>query len=139
MDIRPTLVAPDDDPYLWLEEIDGAEAVAWVERQNAATLQRYGDASFAKDRDVLRVLLDSPDNLPYVRRRATFLYNFWKDAANPRGLWRRTTLESYRNDTPHWDVLLDIDALAKAEGEDWIWHGADTIPGTHDRAILHLS
>lgn len=139
MDIRPTLAAPDDDPYLWLEEIDGAEAVAWVERQNVATLQRYGDAAFAKDRDALRVLLDSPDNLPYVRRRGAHLYNFWKDAANPRGLWRRTTLDSYRSDAPQWDVLLDLDALAKAQGEDWIWHGADTIPGTHDRAILHLS
>ncbi len=139
MDIRPTLAAPDDDPYLWLEEIDGAEAIAWVERQNAATLRKYGDASFARDRDALRVLLDSPDNLPYVRRRGAFLYNFWKDAANPRGLWRRTTLDSYRSAAPQWDVLLDLDVLAKAEGEDWVWHGADTIPGTHDRAILHLS
>lgn len=139
MEIRPTLAAPDDDPYLWLEEIDGAEAVAWVERQNAVTLRRYGDAGFARDRDALRVLLDSPDNLPYVRRRGAFLYNYWKDATNPRGLWRRTTLDSYRTDTPQWDVLLDLDALATAEDEDWIWHGADTIPGTHDRAILHLS
>src|SRR5262249_17532176 len=131
--------APDDDPYLWLEEVDGPRAVAWVEEQNSQTLARFGDARFAQDRDTLRALLDQPDNLPFVKRRGAHLYNFWKDAANPRGLWRRTTLASYRSDVPQWEVLLDLDALAKAEGEDWIWQGAVTLPGTHDRALLRLS
>lgn len=139
MDIRPTLLAPDDDPHLWLEEVDGPRAVAWVEDQNRRTLARYGDARFAADRDTLRTLLDRPDSLPFVKRRGAFLYNFWKDAANPRGLWRRTTLESYRSDAPQWEVLLDLDALAKAEGEDWIWQGGITLPGAHDRAMLRLS
>ncbi|HKM72126.1 MAG TPA: S9 family peptidase, partial [Stellaceae bacterium] len=138
-DPRPTLEAPDDDPYLWLEEIDGERALAWVETQNAATLARFGDARFAADRDMLAAIFDRPDNIPLIGRRGTRVFNFWKDASHPRGLWRATTLDSYRGEAPEWEVLLDLDALAAREGEDWTWSGAATIPGTHDRAILMLS
>ena len=83
--------------------------------------------------------LDRPDKIPYIGRRGPYFYNFWTDAQHPRGLWRRTTPESFRLEQPAWEILLDIDALAAAEGEDWIWSGAATRPGTHDRAILRLS
>jgi prolyl oligopeptidase len=139
LDPRPTLEAPDDDPYLWLEEIDGERALVWVDAQNAATLARFGDARFAADRDTLAAIFDRPDNIPLIGRRGTRVFNFWKDAAHPRGLWRTTTLDSYRSEQPEWDILLDLDALAAKEGEDWTWSGAATIPGSHDRAIVKLS
>jgi len=138
-DPRPTLEAPDDDPYLWLEEIDGKGALAWVETQNAATLTRFGDQRFAADRDALAAIFDRPDNIPLIARRGMRVFNFWKDAAHPRGLWRTTTLDSYRREPPEWGILLDLDALAAKEGEDWTWSGAATIHGTHDRAMLMLS
>ena len=139
VDARPTVAAPDDDPYLWLEEVEGARALAWVEAENSVTLEKFGNATFASDRDALATLLDRPDHIPFVVRRGRHLYNYWKDASNPRGLWRRTTLDSFRTDQPAWEVLLDVDALAAKEKEDWIWQGASTLPGTHDRAILSLS
>ena len=139
IDARPTVAAPDDDPYLWLEDVEGAGALAWVEAQNRATLAKFGNAAFARDRDTLAGILDRPDNIPFVVRRGPYLYNFWKDARNPRGLWRRTTLDSFRMEQPEWDIILDIDALAAQENEDWVWHGASTLPGTHDLAILSLS
>jgi len=139
VDPRPTLAAPDDDPYLWLEEIEGARALAWVEAQNARTLGRFGTARYQADRDALAAIYDRPDNIPYVVRRGAHLYNFWKDARNPRGLWRRTTLASFRGRQPEWEILLDLDRLAVEENEDWIWGGSSTLPGTHDRAILRLS
>ena len=139
IDPRPTLAAPDDDPYLWLEEIDGERALTWVEAQNAATLTRFGDARFAADRDILAAIFDRPDNIPLIGRRGARVFNFWKDAERPRGLWRATTLDSYRSEAPEWDILLDLDALAAREGEDWIWSGAATLPGSHDRALLMLS
>ena len=138
-DPRPTIEAPDDDPYLSLEEIDGERALAWVETQNAATLARFGDARFAADRDVLAAIFDRPDNIPIIARRRSRLFNFWKDAAHPRGLWRATSLDSYRSEQPQWDILLDLDALAAKEGEDWTWNGASTLPDSHDRAMLMLS
>ncbi len=139
LDARPTVAEPDDDPYLWLEDIEGERALAWVAAENDRTLKTFGGAEFAADRDTLAAILDRPDKLPLVARRGPWLYNFWLDAKNPRGLWRRTTLESFRLDRPAWEILLDVDALATAEGEDWIWGGAATRPGTHDRAILRLS
>ena len=139
VDARPTVAAPDDDPYLWLEEIEGARALAWVAAQNSATLAAFGNATFASDRDTLAALLDRPDHIPFVVRRGQHLYNFWRDANNPRGLWRRTTLDSFRTEQPAWEVLLDVDALASRDKEDWLWHGASTLPVTHDRAMLSLS
>jgi len=138
-DPRPTIEAPDDDPYLWLEEIDGERALAWVEAQNAAILARFGDDRFAADRDTLAAIFDRPDNIPVIAKRGTKVFNFWKDAEHPRGLWRATSLDSYRSKEPDWDILLDLDALAAKEGEDWTWSGAATIPGSHERAIVMLS
>ena len=138
-DPRPTLAVPDDDPYLWLEDIDGPAAIAWADAQSAATLARFGGPATEADADTLAAILDRPDNIPFVTRRGAHLFNFWRDAANPRGLWRRTTLDDYRRAAPSWDVLLDLDALAAAEGEDWVWGGAGVLPGTHDRAMVRLS
>src|ERR1700680_3393592 len=111
IDPRPTIEAPDDDPYLWLEEIDSERALSWVEAQNAATLARFGDRRFEADRDTLAAIYDRPDNIPVIARRGAKVFNFWKDAEHPRGLWRATTLDSYRNKEPDWDILLDLDAL----------------------------
>lgn len=139
IDPRPTVDAPDDDPYIWLEDIDGEASLAWVETQNARTLSRYAQPGFVSDRDTLAAIFDRPDNIPYVARRGGLLYNFWRDAEHVRGLWRRTTLASFQEDAPEWEVLLDLDAFATAEGEDWIWAGASTLPPAHDRAMLRLS
>jgi len=135
----PNLENPDADPWLWLEEVDGKRALEWVDAQTATTVARLAGPDFERDRAALLAILDRPDNLPVVTRRGGLLYNFWRDAGHPRGLWRRTTLESYRRAEPEWDVLLDIDALATAEGEDWVWQGAATLPPGHDRALLRLS
>ena len=135
----PSLTDPDNDPWLWLEEVEGRRATVWADEQTAASVRRFGGAQYEADREALRTLLDRPDNLPMPARRGGLLYNFWKDAAHPRGLWRRTTLGSYRTDAPEWDVLLDLDALAALEGEDWVWMGASTLPPQHERAILRLS
>jgi prolyl oligopeptidase len=139
IDDRPTIAAPDDDPYLWLEEIEGERAIAFVEQQNKRTLEGFGDAGFADDRDTLAAIYDRPDNIPYVMRRGGLLYNLWKDTDNPRGLWRRTTLEEFRRSSPKWDVLLNLDKLAAEENQDWLLNWTQTLPPTHARAILSLS
>jgi prolyl oligopeptidase len=139
VDPRPTVEAPDDDPYLWLEDIEGARALQWVAQQNAATLQRFADARFAADRDVLKAIFDRPENIPYIARAGARVLNFWRDAAHSRGLWRMTSLQSFRTESPDWQVLLDMDALAAKEGEDWVFAGAAVCPRTHHRAIIRLS
>ena len=135
----PDLATPDDDPFLWLEEVEGARATAWVDERSAETERRFGGPRRDADAASLAALLDRPDKIPGVIRRGPHLYNLWQDAAHPRGLWRRTTLDSYRGAEPAWEVLLDVDALARDEGEDWVYAGATVEPGARRRAILRLS
>ena len=103
--------------------------------RNEPTLAEFGDAEFERMRAEALEVLDTDARIPYVRRRGEYLYNFWRDAANPRGLWRRTTLDSYRTDSPEWDVLIDVDELGRADDEKWVWAGAGVIePELHARA-----
>lgn len=127
------------DPYLWLEDVTGADALEWVRSHNEPTLTELGGAEFEAMRAQALDVLDTDARIPYVRRRGEHLYNFWRDEANPRGLWRRTTLESYRSESPVWDVVIDVDALAAADGENWVWAGADVIEPDHSRALVSLS
>ncbi|MCP3475797.1 prolyl oligopeptidase family serine peptidase [Bradyrhizobium sp. CCGUVB1N3] len=135
---KPSLSAPDDDPYLRLEEIEGSRALDFVEQQNGKTLQVFGGATFTQDRDELASIYDRADNIPYVSRHGDHLYNLWKDADSPRGLWRRTTLEEFRKSKPSWDVLLDMDRLAAIEGEDWLVSWTAMLPGS-SQVMLALS
>ena len=129
----------DDDPYLWLEDIDGDAALDWVRHRNDGTVAEFGGAEFDRMRAEALGVLDTDTRIPYVRRRGPYLYNFWRDAANPRGLWRRTTLDSYRTDSPDWDVIVDLDELAGSESENWVWAGADVIEPDHSLALISLS
>ena len=121
----PPAAAPmttDTDPFLWLEDVTGERALAWVRGRNALTeaalMARPG---FAEREKAIREVLDS------------------RDAANPRGLWRRTTLEEYRKPQPAWESVLDLDALGKAEGENWVWGGATCHGPAYRRCLLQLS
>jgi prolyl oligopeptidase len=128
-----------DDPYLWLEDITGEDALDWVRARNEPTVAEFSGEQFEQMRAEALEVLDTDARIPYVRRRGEYLYNFWRDAANPRGLWRRTTLDSYRSDSPDWDVLIDVDALARADDENWVWAGATVIEPDHTRALIGLS
>ncbi|OKO89072.1 peptidase S9 [Bradyrhizobium sp. NAS80.1] len=138
VDDRPTLSAPDDDPWLWLEEIEGVRALDFVERQNCLTLEKFGGAAFQRDRDILAAIYDRPDNIPYVGQSGGLLHNTWKDAEHPRGIWRRTTLDEFRKATPTWETILDVDQFAASEAEDWLLHGTASRPG-YTRVMLSLS
>ena len=133
-------VAVPDDPYLWLEALDAPEVVRWVTDRNTETLTGLAGEGFARTRDVIREVLDNKDRIPYPGWRGDgFYYDFWTDADHPRGLWRRTTPDQYRLDEPEWDVLLDVDALNEAEGENWTWGGVTVLRPTFDRCLISLS
>ncbi|WP_431905682.1 prolyl oligopeptidase family serine peptidase [Amycolatopsis thermoflava] len=130
----------DEDPYLWLEDVTGERALDWVRQRNAESVAELtGGTRFEQLRDEAREVLDADDRIPYIRRRGEYFYNFWQDAAHPRGLWRRTTLDSYRTERPEWEVLLDVDALAEAEGENWVWQGAAVLRPSYRRGLAELS
>ena len=133
------MVPVDSDPHLWLEDITGDDALKWVEAHNEPTLADLGGERFEQMRTEALEVLDTDSRIPYVRRRGEYLYNFWRDATNPRGLWRRTTLDSYRTADPDWDVLIDVDELAAEDDENWVWAGADVIEPDLTLALVGLS
>jgi len=128
------------DPFLWLEEVQGERALAWVHARNAesrAVLERH--PRFAAMRSGFQAILDSADKIPQVSRRGAWFYNLWRDAAHPRGLWRRTSLASFSTPAPDWETVLDLDALASAEGENWVWGGATALGPAYRRCLVQLS
>ncbi|MER7560300.1 prolyl oligopeptidase family serine peptidase [Nocardioides sp. NPDC126508] len=140
MEITTPLDPTAEDPFGWLEEVEGADALAWVRARNEEAHAGVGaDPVFAKIEAQILEVLDSDDRVPDVSRLGEHLYNFWRDADHERGIWRRTTPESYRTDEPEWEILLDLDALAAEEGESWVWHGASVLrpePGEPWRKVL---
>jgi prolyl oligopeptidase len=137
----PAAIAPTpSDPYLWLEEVQGEKALAWVRARNAESAAVL-DASpgFAGLEQRLLSILDSKAQIPYLQKLGDRYYNLWKDARNPRGLWRRTTLEEYRKAEPRWETVLDLDALGAAEKENWTWGGATCLKPAYRRCLVQLS
>ncbi|MEU4426326.1 prolyl oligopeptidase family serine peptidase [Actinoplanes sp. NPDC024001] len=129
-----------DDAYLWLEALDAPDATQWAAERSAETLAALAGEDLDRMTDAVREVLDSKDRIPVPGWRGDgFLYDFWQDADHPRGLWRRTTLEQFRRDEPEWDVLLDVDALNAAEGENWTWGGVTVLRPGYDRCLVKLS
>jgi prolyl oligopeptidase len=131
---------PPDDPYLWLEDVEGTKPLEWVEAQNKVSLAELTAApGYQALYDRLLAINDSRARIPAVVKRGAFYYNFWQDKTNPRGLWRRTTPEDYRNDNPKWETVLDLDALARDEKQNWVWSAPVPLYPNYDRYLLRLS
>jgi len=130
----------DDDPYLWLEDVEGQKALAWVEEQNQHSLE-YLEAlpTFEAFRQRNLEIYDSDERIAFPALRGDYVYNYWKDADNKRGIWRRTTLADYAAGKSNWDVILDLDALADEDGEDWVWKGSTCLRPEYRHCLLQLS
>src|SRR5215471_16081336 len=128
------------DPYLWLEDVGGDKALAWVKARNAeSTGELTKTEGFKKLEERLLRILDSTDKIPFVSKDGEFYYNFWRDAKNKRGLWRRTTLAEYRKAKPAWETVIDLDKLGEEEKENWVWHGVTFLHPEYKRCLVSLS
>jgi prolyl oligopeptidase len=138
--LEPRAAGAEEDPYLWLEEIDGLKALDWVRARNAESAERLRAQPEFEPlyRDALAIL-DAPSRIPTLSQRGRSLYNLWKDEHHPRGLYRRTTLDELRKPEPAWEVVLDVDALAKAEGKPWVFRGLECLPPENRDCLAHLS
>ncbi|WP_348631952.1 prolyl oligopeptidase family serine peptidase [Pontixanthobacter sp. CEM42] len=131
---------PDEDPYIWLEEARSDEALAWVRAENERTNSMLAtDPRFEKLKGDALAILDSEDRVPYVGFSKFGLVNFWQDKENPKGILRRTTRESYKTDNPEWETILDVDALAAAEGKEWVYKGSSCLPPDGRMCMISLS
>jgi prolyl oligopeptidase len=132
--------APADDPYLWLEDVTGDKALDWVKKQNAVSQKELeAEPGFGPLRDRLKSILDSKEKIAFPSVMGSFIYNFWKDDEHPRGIWRRTSLAELKKKKPKWEVVIDVDALGKAESESWVWHGASCLFPKYEKCLVSLS
>lgn len=129
-----------NDQYLWLEVIDDAQALAWVEKRNSSAVAQIASSSdFNSLSNKIRAMLDSDERIPAFVVHGEYLYNFWQDAEHIKGIWRRTTLDEYTKKQPNWSLLLSVDELAEHEEEEWVWKGHSILRPECDRALIHLS
>ena len=138
-DLSPAGVRAADD-HLALEEVEGTEAMAFVRAANERSLTALtGDRRYETFRAEAFDILSSTARIPGPSFLGSGIGNFWQDAANPKGIWRRTTLDSYGTETPEWETLVDIDALSRAESKDWVWKGARCLAPDETRCLISLS
>ena len=133
-------LSTDEDPYLWLEDVSGDRALRWVRQRNRETNRAWAErASFKGLRERLLAVFDSEDRIPGISKMGDYYYNFWRDTDHPRGVWRRTTLEEYRKADPDWETVLDLDALARKEKENWVLGGFNCRQPDYRRCLIGLS
>ena len=138
--VAAPVMAATETPFEWLEQVDSVRSMDWVRAENAKTLPVLtGDARFAPLQAEALKILSASDRIATPAFVGDQVFNFWQDATHVRGVWRRTSLASYRTADPRWETVLDLDALATAEHANWIWKGADCRPVTHDRCLVELS
>jgi prolyl oligopeptidase len=130
----------DEDPYLWLEEVEGERALEWVKARNALTKERYeGQALFQEIYKTSLDTLDSDEKLIYPSMLGDYVYNFWRDAKNERGLLRRADRLAFVRGEPQWETVLSVDELAQAEDENWVYKGHQALPPDYRRTLVWLS
>lgn len=127
------------DPYLWLEDRNGADAVAWAQAESEVSKNNFEkDPRFQQCSQEIFDLLTSKDKIPMVQLFDGYAYNLWQDDKHKRGLWRRTMIQDYKNADPKWEVLLDIDELAQKENQPWVYKSCTQMQG-YDHCILSLA
>jgi prolyl oligopeptidase len=130
----------DSDPFQWLEEVEGKEQLDWVRSQNARTLKELqADPLYAELQKEALEILTSKQRLPIGEIHGGHVYNFWQDEQHVRGIWRRAPVDSYRAGAPEWDTLLDVDALAAAESENWVSQNTNCLSPEYERCLVSLS
>ena len=135
-----TMAHAQEDPYIWLEDVTGDKPMAWVKEQNAVSVKELeGRPEFKQMHERLVAIYNSRERIPSVSKRGDYLYNFWQDAQNPRGVWRRTWLEEYRKKDPKWEAVLDIGKLSADENEKWVFKGASCLYPDYTRCLVTLS
>lgn len=128
------------DSYLWLEEVEGRQALEFARTHNERTLSRLTkDPLYKALEKESRTILLAEDRIPWPSVRNGWAYNFWQDDQHVRGVWRRVRVDDYQKDKIRWETILDLDELAQREKENWVFQGASCLPPLHRRCLLTLS
>ena len=128
------------DPYIWLEDVNSEKSLAWVKSHNQRTVDELqSKTTYERVRESALAIMAATDKIPMISFRKNYVYNFWTDQKNPRGLYRRTTYADYKTAHPHWEIVLDVDQLGKAEGKSWVFHGCSFFEAETNHCLMMLS
>ncbi len=128
------------DKYAWLEDVSGDRSMDWVKAENAKTdAVLKADPRYQANFDAALKVAEDPHRLPIPSLRGDEVYNQWRDAKNPRGLLRKTTLADYSKPEPQWQTVIDFDALGKAEGVGWVSKGLSCLYPYERYCTVNLS
>lgn len=128
------------DPYIWLEDIDGTQSMQWVNKTNKTTDDKLTHNKLYKELYLQALtVLNSKSRLPSVSQNGKWLYNFWQDEKNPRGLYRRTTLKEFKQTQPKWETVLDMDKYSHAHEKNYDYHGMTCLPPEGVDCLVFLS
>lgn len=134
------LAQDHDDPFLWLEKIESQKSMDWVKAQDSITvkaLKQYPEFENIYKKNL--EIYNSKERIADPQIVGKFIYNFWQDSLNERGIWRRTLFTDYMDTSPKWETVLDLDSLSKADNIMWVFKGADFLYPNFDVCLLNLS
>ena len=136
----PTQKITLNDPYLWLEEIESPRSLEFAKKENEMTLSKLKmEKKFETIKNELTKIAYDKNRIPWAYPVNGMFYNFWRDKKSVRGVWRRTSLKEYQKNQPKWEVILDLDLLAKNENENWVWSGSSCLPPKYELCLISLS
>ena len=129
-----------EDTFQWLEEIDGEKQLEWVDAHNKTTLDYIYKIEGYQDRyDFVYGVLTSEHKIAYPQLEGDYIYNFWQDGNNPRGIFRRIPVQSYLVQGTNWEILIDLDSLSASDSINWVFKGVQFAPFSNNRCIVGLS
>lgn len=130
-----------EDKYLWLEEVEGEKALSWVKGHNERSLKKLqSDNRYKKLEEDALAIIRAKDRLTFGGYSDGFVSNFWQDATQVRGVWRRSDFASWKAQNPKWETILDFDKLSKDEGKNWVYKGSNCLdPNDNWNTICLLS
>lgn len=138
--IIPTVFSQPEDPFIWLEDIDGDKAMEFVATQNKITYDLLSNQpEYQSIYDASLAIYNSEDRIIYPTVHGDYIYNFWQDAEHVRGIWRRTSTGNYLNGNANWEILLDLDSMSATDSVMWVFKGAEGLYPNYDRFLVNLS
>ncbi len=137
---QSTAQTGEEDPYLWLEEIEGEKQLDWVREQNAVSIEVLeAQPGYTSLKDRYIEAFNDKDRIAFPSLVGDYVYNLWQDENNERGLWRRMLKADYLAHKESWETVLDLDQLSEQEGRKWVFAGASWLGPENKKCLIYLS
>jgi prolyl oligopeptidase len=112
----------------------------WVNAENARSMKVFeSDPHWQPFVEEAVKLAGNPERLPVPILRGTEAYNSWRDKDHPRGVLRKTTVADYVSPNPHWQTVIDFDALGAQEHVNWVSKGESCRYPGDENCIVAIS